>query len=104
MTFWDIWPATPVAGTILQDVVVLKRPSPDSLAEVLLKPLFVGFSYEELSMVDSMLESVEREVGCLSSSSPPERCGITTKSWLLTRAEYERIGEEGRLPSMQSRF
>ena len=87
--------ATPVAGTILQDVVVLKRPSPDSLAEVLLKPLeMVGFSYEEPSMVDSMLESVERGGGLplLQFTARTLWDNRDVKSRLLTRAEYERIG------------
>jgi WD40 repeat protein len=56
--------ATSSAKNILQDVVVLKSPSTESLRQVLTKPLeMVGFQYEDPTIVDSMLNAVGPEGG-----------------------------------------
>jgi len=87
---------TPLARRALGHIVVLRRPDPEALEEILVKPLeAVGFGYEDADLPREMLEAVRDEPACL-----PLLQFACARLWqrrdkgrrLLTRDEYDAVG------------
>ncbi|MFH0903169.1 MAG: protein kinase [Pseudomonadota bacterium] len=85
-----------LAAEVLRRVMVVKRPGPEMLREVLVQPLErLGYRYEDAELVDKMIASVRGEPACLPLLQFACRMLWERRDkgrLVLSRAAYEAMG------------